>query len=49
MREIFALILKRLAEEHTLVESVGSPLPEIGDKRKVVIKSLICNLQVFKC
>ena len=25
------------------------PLPEIGDKRKVVIKRLICNPQVFKC
>ena len=49
MGKIFALILNRLVEEHTLVECVSSLLPEIGDKRKVVIKRLICNPQVFKC
>jgi hypothetical protein len=47
MGKIFVLILNHLAEEHTRVECVRSPLPEIGDKRKVVIKSLICKLAGF--
>ena len=49
MGEIFAMLLNGLVEQRTRMECVGSPFPEIGDKREVVIKSLICNLQVFKC
>ena len=38
----------KLAEEHTRVECVGSPLPEIGDKREVVTAHCCATMNLHR-